>query len=253
MNAPAFLWVLLVFANLAIVGLLLAGLASALRHAGWPALRRRRVVAGLAAVLFGWLLIVGVAGAAGAFFTAPTNPIPWIALPIWVPIVAGGWWLRRSALGTEVIAAVPQSWLVGLQIYRGVGAVFLVLFGLGRLPAVFALPAGFGDVAVGLGALVVAIAWDAGWTGRNSLVRLWNWLGILDLLVAVGTGFLSAPTPFQLFAHDAPNLLAGRYPLSLIPTFAVPVSILLHIASLTKLSRESEPAASSAGPAWAAK
>jgi hypothetical protein len=50
----------------------------------------------------------------------------------------------------QLIDAVPQSWLVGLQFYRVLGAIFLVMYAQGRMPAAFALPAGAGDVAIGL-------------------------------------------------------------------------------------------------------
>jgi hypothetical protein len=56
------------------------------------------------------------------------------------------------------------------------------------------------------------------------------------LVVAITTGFLSSPNPFQVLALDRPNLLMSHFPMALIPTFAVPLFILLHIASLTKLS-----------------
>jgi hypothetical protein len=52
-------------------------------------------------------------------------------------------------------------------------------------------------------------------------------------------GFLTSPSPFQLAAFDRPNLPISVFPLALIPVFAVPVSILLHLASLQRL-RESE-------------
>jgi hypothetical protein len=54
----------------------------------------------------------------------------------------------------------------------------------------------------------------------------------------MGTGFLTAPSPFQLFALDAPNELISVFPLVLVPVFLVPVSVLLHVASLTKLHRD---------------
>jgi hypothetical protein len=140
---------------------------------------------------------------------------------------------------------VPQSWLVGVQAYRGLGSIFLVLLGIGLLPGEFALPAGFGDVFVGIAAIPVAAVYAGGTPGRGALVVLWNVLGIADLVVAVGSGFLSTPSPLQLLALADPNQLIGAYPLVLIPVFAVPLSIVLHIASLTKLAwaREGELAA----------
>ena len=62
--------------------------------------------------------------------------------------------------------------------------------------------------------------------------------GLLDLVVALGTGFLTSPSPFQLLSLAAPNTLVSAFPLVLIPVFAVPLSVLLHVASLMKLRRE---------------
>jgi hypothetical protein len=55
-------------------------------------------------------------------------------------------------------------------------------------------------------------------------------------VVALATGFLSAPSRFQMFSLDAPDFLIGSFPLVMIPIFAVPLSIVLHLASLTKMS-----------------
>ena len=63
----------------------------------------------------------------------------------------------------------------------------------------------------------------------------WNIAGILDLVVAVATGFLSSPGPFQALALENPNILITAFPLVLVPVFAVPLSILLHLATLKRL------------------
>jgi hypothetical protein len=46
-----------------------------------------------------------------------------------------------------------------------------------------------------------------------------------------------------LFAFDLPNELISQLPLVLVPVFLVPVSVLLHLASLAKLRRDAIPAA----------
>ena len=61
--------------------------------------------------------------------------------------------------------------------------------------------------------------------------------GILDLAIAVTTGFLTSPSLLQPFAAQPPNELIDAFPLVLVPVFLVPVSILLHLASLAKLSQ----------------
>jgi hypothetical protein len=62
-------------------------------------------------------------------------------------------------------------------------------------------------------------------------------LGILDLIVAGGTGFMTAPSRFSLDIEPSSELMTVL-PLVLIPVYLVPLSIVLHLASLAKLSRE---------------
>lgn len=240
MNPPPYLWVYVLFVCLAIALLMLLGIAAALKSAGKTDAQIRHRVQSAALLLFGWMAAALILGGLGLFRSEAAQTFPFIAIAIAIllPIFAGAVLIRRSAAVSEILHAVPQSWLVGVQGYRGFGAIFLVLLGMGYLPEVFALPAGFGDVLVGLGALLVAGAYAAGYAQRRGLVRLWNILGIADLAVAVGTGFLSSPTPLQMLAFDHPNVIAGAFPLVMIPIFAVPLSIILHIASLTKLARE---------------
>jgi hypothetical protein len=51
-------------------------------------------------------------------------------------------------------------------------------------------------------------------------------------------GFLSSPSPPQILSFDAPIQLIGAFPLVMVPIFAVPLAVLLHIASLVKLRRD---------------
>ena len=52
-------------------------------------------------------------------------------------------------------ASVPA--LIGVQVYRVVGLLFIVLLAQGQLPAYFAEPAGWGDIFVGLTAVLTWI------------------------------------------------------------------------------------------------
>ena len=130
---------------------------------------------------------------------------------------------------------MPQHWLIGVQLYRALGVIFLILYAAGKLPGLFAWPAGLGDVLVGVLSPVVAIAYWRGPRENADLVSAWNLFGLADLVVAVTTGFLTSPSAFQLYAFDLPNELISRFPLVLIPVFLVPLSVLLHLASLAKL------------------
>jgi hypothetical protein len=121
---------------------------------------------------------------------------------------------------------------VSLEVYRVLGFIFLVLYASGRMPGEFAWPAGIGDALVGLLASLVAVAYARRWRGSEGFLRAWNLFGFADLAVALTTGFLTSPTPLQMLALHKPNHLITAFPLVMIPVFMVPLSILLHLASL---------------------
>ena len=106
-----------------------------------------------------------------------------------------------------------------------------------RIPGIFALPAGIGDVATGLMALPAALSLAAGKGDARRAAIAWNIFGLTDFTIAVGIGLATAPGPFQLIAPSIPNTAVGTYPSVLIPAFAVPSSILLHALSLRQLRR----------------
>jgi hypothetical protein len=142
--------------------------------------------------------------------------------------------LLRSERLAAVLDAVPTAWLVGFQIYRVRGAVFLTQWAAGALPGAFALPAGIGDVLVGVLSVPVALLlWSGARIGRTA-AHVWNWLGILDLTVAVTMGAL---TTQGLIPGAIRNAATRTYPLVMIPAFAVPLSIMLHALSLKQLRR----------------
>jgi hypothetical protein len=113
---------------------------------------------------------------------------------------------------------------------------------LGIFPAVFALPAGLGDVLIGVAAPLVAKNLRNGHPASQRRAILWNVLGLADLVVAITLGVLSAPGPFQRFALDRPNVAISEFPFVIVPTVLVPLSVLLHVLSLRSLTR-SRPAA----------
>ncbi len=188
----------------------------------------RRFAAPLIALVAWMMAAVGLA--VSGVYIRGTAGLPTIQFGILIPIVLGVAAYLTSPGARAFVRGLPQGWLVGVQVYRVIGGIFLILWSTGQLPAVFALPAGAGDIAVGLAAPLVA--WAASKRGGRAAVILWNILGLADLVVALTMGFLTSPSKFQMFAFDAPNVMVGQFPLILIPTFLVPLSILLHLASL---------------------
>jgi hypothetical protein len=211
------------------------GLTALLAVAIWWASGRaglpiaKRVVAWLVAmaVLVSWQLLGETLARAGVFTNEPDSLGPWMGVAVVLPVVLGLAGIAASPTARRIVEATPLWALVAIQIYRVLGAVFLVLWAGGHLPGAFALPAGLGDFATGVAAPILGYA-IARWPDQQRNVARWNAFGIADLVVAVTTGFLTSPGATQMLALDAPNRLITAYPLALVPLYAVPVSLILH-------------------------
>jgi hypothetical protein len=235
MNPPAYLAYVVLTADIAIVVGILMGARAALARAGIPD-GDARALRPLAALFAAWFAVVLALSYADVFHGV-ADRMPTIPFAIFLPIVLGLVLLRSDRV-RRLLDAVPLSWLVGIQVYRVVGAIFLLLLSEGRLSAFFALPAGVGDVTVGVLAPFVAWIYARGGRGRETLVRAWNVSGLLDLTIAVTAGFLTVPSPFQPASLlDPSSALLTVFPLAMVPAFAVPVSVILHAAALMKLRR----------------
>src|SRR2546425_4914956 len=111
---------------------------------------RKRFAVASGVYLLGWLVLAFVLGSAGVFQATPSRAFSPVAVGIAVAVLTGMFLLFRSSTLNAVFAAIPLPRLVGVQLYRVLGLNFLVLYALGSLPAEFAIPAGVGDVVVGL-------------------------------------------------------------------------------------------------------
>ena len=231
---PGYLPPYILIGTVAIIAVVLVGLYRALRRAEWPEQDRTRAFLSVTVLLVGWYLATLLL-AWFEFYRGARARIPTIQYGLLVPIIVGVVLVWKWKLLGRVIDAVPQQWIVGVQLYRALGLMFLVLYAAGRLPGAFALPAGVGDMIVGVVAPFVGVAYARNPHHAAGLVRAWNLFGIADLIVAVGTGLLTSPSPIQMLAFDAPNELISAFPLVMVPVFLVPLSILLHLASLKKL------------------
>jgi len=186
-------------------------------------------------VLFLWFLAAFFLSKNNFFVAKSTKEIVFPKILFtFLPLLLGGAWLFFSKTAKKIREHISQKHLIAIQFYRSLGIVFLFLWWTGKLPAIFAIPAGIGDVAVGLSAIFVARAYSKENTKSIKRVFWWNLFGILDLVFAIFLGFLTSPGPFHFLAPANPNFLITAYPLVLVPAFGVPLSLLLHFLSLQK-------------------
>ena len=219
---------------------MLTGLWLGLARTDFDAGVRVKVWLAVAIPFTAWLAVVWWLAIDGAF--RPRPGVPALPVAIFLPVLLGLPLLLRSARIGAVLDATPASWLVGLQVYRVFGGIFLVAWSRGGISGTFALPAGTGDVLVGLLALPAAYLLYAGAPAARGSAIAWNILGLVDFAIAIGIGILSAPGPLQVIIPDSPNAQLGTFPTVMIPAFAVPSSILLHALSLRQLRRLGRPA-----------
>jgi hypothetical protein len=245
-DLPSYVWALVL---LGAIGLPATTCVMLYRGATRAGLGRRvatvtAVVA--AAVLGGWLVTSGLLARAGMYRQDSGQATPWFGLAVTGILIALLLLATRVPVVSRVLAdpGTPARLTVPHAL-RVVGVVFLILLAQGRLPAVFALPAGLGDIAIGLAAPSVARRLARG-TGRTRAVWF-NLLGILDLVVAVSIGFLAGLGPYRPLEGTLSTEPLGLLPLALIPTVAVPVAVALHIMSLTRLRAAPAPGEGAAG------
>jgi len=129
------------------------------------------------------------------------------------------------------LAGINLRQLVALHVTRFVGICFLVLASRGELPASFAVPAGWGDIAIATGALVFVLLVPDLLTHRTALLA-WNLLGLADILFVVGSAARSV-----LLAPESMRALLVL-PLGLVVTFLVPLIIATHVWLFQRLRHE---------------
>src|SRR5215210_4773377 len=106
-----------------------------------------------------WFLVALGASLSGVLIEVRrSEPPTLLAVAVAGPIVAFLLWYAGSSALRRFLLSLDPSRLVGVQLYRSIGGIFLVEYRRGTLPGSFALPAGLGDVLVGMTAPFVAMA-----------------------------------------------------------------------------------------------
>jgi hypothetical protein len=145
----------------------------------------------------------------------------------------------------DFVLSADVALLTATQSWRFAGVGFIALNLLGFLPGYFAWPAGLGDMAIAITAPWVALALARDLANRKIFIA-WNLFGIFDFAVlAVGMGAI-APLIFPNLLHTVtPQMVTAapmrHLPLSLVPSFLVPMFTTFHLVGLFQTSRARAP------------
>ena len=151
-----------------------------------------------------------------------------------------------SLLGLMVVASAVsrdlRAWTLSLSLRRLTlfhvwriipGSAFLILHSQGKLPWAFAVPGGYGDIATGVTAPLVALLTPANSSGRKITLAAWHVLGLLDLANVIATA--ARLTLQQPGSMD----LLRQFPMSLLPLLLVPITLMAHLIALAQLAQKS--------------
>ncbi len=240
-DPPGYLWAIIIAGVIAIPATTCVVLYGGAVRTGLSRTRAALLAGGAAAVLGAWFTASAVIAGRGWFHARLGHGVPWM------PVAVVGFFgtllaLRRIPVVARALAAPGMMSRLELpHMFRAVeGTAFLVVMALGHLPALFALPAGLGDITAGIAAPLVARKLAGGGSRRTAL--WFNAFGMTDLVVALTLGTL---TGFQLINVTPSGSAISELPLALIPTAAVPLLFALHITSVSALvsaSRTPRPA-----------
>jgi hypothetical protein len=194
-----------------------------------------KITAGLLAV---WFIAVFWASAAHLFLNPLAQFGVGVAVAATVPLIVFSLWFAASEGFRNFALSLDPKILTSVQVGRVVGFTFLLLQARNVLPAIFAWPAGYGDMFIGVTAGFAA--WKLAEPAHRGTFAFWQALGILDLVTAVSLG----TTARLLDPHGASMVAMTVLPLSLIPTFFVPLFMMLHVICIAQARKwKAEPLA----------
>ena len=179
----------------------------------------------LISMLLAWMLITAVLGYTGTYTTAeirqylPGYWLPAIPVVIVFAAVIFSRSLRVSLL--QVYRQTPAYWMVTIHIVRLAAIGGLYKAATGQFTVRFAYSVGIPDLLVGLSAVVLVYLLTRG-TVRPSLLLLWHLFGATAILLpmyGLMPWFVGDPTFYRLF----------EFPMSMAPTFIVPLLVLMNL------------------------
>lgn len=181
-----------------------------------------------------WIALQGLLAASDFYLKTDTMP-PRLALAV-VPAFVAIIYFLVTKKGQNFIDRLPLKDLTLIHICRvPVEIVLFWLFLNEQIPRSMTFEGRNFDILSGLTALPLAL-----WAFKNSEVKwninlIWNFVCLILVLNVVAIGILSAPTPFQQFAFNQPNIGVLKFPFVWLPSVIVPIVIFSHLVAIRQL------------------
>jgi hypothetical protein len=188
-------------------------------------------------ILIFWLIIQAVLSL-NNFYNSNTLSLPprFILLPLPPLLVILILFLSRK--GRRFIDGIPLTPLTYLHVIRiPVEITLYWLFLNQAVPELMTFAGRNFDILAGLTAPLVAYFGLQKQKLSGRAILIWNFVALALLLNIVINAVLSAPSRFQQFAFDQPNIAVLNFPFSWLPGFVVPVVLFAHLVAIRQLLR----------------
>jgi hypothetical protein len=228
-DPPVYIWVLAIGGPAAIATTTCVALYGGAMRAGLGRMRAALLTGAAALLIGGWFTATSLIAGRG-WYDTHSGQAPWLAISA-LGFLGTLLALTRVPLVTRALAAPDMATRLTLPHWaRGTGVFFLLYLALGHLPALFALPAGLGDIGTGIAAPLVTYRLARGSGPRTAV--WFNVYGIIDLSTATVLGALTGYGLLNVTPSAAP---ISQPPLALTTTADLPLMLALHITSLLVL------------------
>ncbi len=125
--------------------------------------------------------------------------------------------------------------IVKVHIFRLIGVFFLIFAFHKVLPLFFAIVAGLGDVITAITSIYVAKCLKNKTHNAKKLTFIWNTFGLVDIVFTAVSAIVLTKISIDTGAMGVDTL--AFFPYCLIPAFAPPTIIFLHVAIYKKLKK----------------
>lgn len=185
-------------------------------------------------ILLGWMALQGFVST--TLFYTKTDTVPPRFMLLVVPPLLFILFLFLTGRGKKFLDHLDIRVLTLLHTVRIPVEIVLLLLSMNKVvPGLMTFEGRNFDILSGLSAPLILYL---GFYRKNiskGVLLAWNFICLALLFNIVINAALSAPSPFQRFAFDQPNIAVLYFPFVWLPCCVVPLVLLSHLAAIRQL------------------
>jgi len=204
--------------------------------AGWIFLQANKNLKAVSVIIIAWMILQTLLARSGFYFQTTGMPprLMFAILPPLLLIIAS----FALPAGRRYLDTLDPRMLTWLHVVRIPVEITLYLLMIHNLvPMLMTFEGRNFDIFSGLTAPFIAYF---GYTKQKLpkiVLLVWNFVCLFLLATVVYYGVLSAPTPFQKYSFNQPNMAVLLFPFVWLPSFIVPLVLFSHLVCIRSLLR----------------